>query len=358
MKEALISALLVALLPSNVTMGGPVFLMPVNLSLIFIPLALIFTFRLTKIKTLYNYIILFIITTFLLYAHPPTAMVLLTILGFYFLLNIFSKNNESRQKAKYLFMTLLPSVIISLPNYLPAIQEKGLETIKFNFWVYLEGIPFIYGILPTAFFIIAFYFLIKTDKKEIWSLLLTSIFLILNVFVFTASGLSYLIPYQRTHIPLFLLMSIIAGYGFTRLLEFKKPSQKVGVILLIICLIATAGFAIDRNVNTSYYHLIDDSDYDNFLWIKNNSSKNATILSDPWKARALAPIAERRVYAVIPFGPVEKEMVLVNNAYNFFAENCTNTTFLLENNIMVVYTSVNCQNQDLVQMRENVYFLK
>ena len=79
--------------------------------------------------------------------------------------------------------------------------------------------------------------------------------------------------------------------------------------------------------------------------------------SDPWIARALAPIAERRVFAVMPFGPVEEQLELVQNAYNFFDENCTNTTFLINNNITVVYTTGNCENEDLIQMRENIYFL-
>jgi len=181
-KEALISALLIALIPSNVTMGGPVFLIPINLSLIFIPLALLFAFRLTKIKTFYNYLLFFAILTFILYAHPPIAVVLLTILGFYFLLNIFSKNNECRQKAKFLFITMLFSIIISLPNYIPEIQKRGVESVTFDFWVHLQGIPLIYGILPTIFFIIGFYFFTKTEKKETWCLLLTSIVLVLNVF--------------------------------------------------------------------------------------------------------------------------------------------------------------------------------
>jgi 4-amino-4-deoxy-L-arabinose transferase-like glycosyltransferase len=208
-KEAFISSLLIALIPSNVTMGGPVFLVPINLSLIFIPLALLFAFGLIKIKTSFNYLLLFIIATFLLYAHPPTAVALLTILGFYFLLNVFSKNNECKQKAKFLFITILLSTILSLPNYLPEIQNRGLESITFDFWVYLQEIPLIYGILPTIFFIIGFYFLTKTEKKETWCLILTAIILILNVFLFTRSGSSYIMPYQRTHIPLFLLMSII-----------------------------------------------------------------------------------------------------------------------------------------------------
>ena len=152
--EAIISSLLLALILSNVTIGGPVFLVPINLGLIFIPLALIFAFRLTKIKTAYNYLILFIITTFLLYAHPPTAIALLAILVFYFLLNVSSKKDDRKQNAKILFVTSISSVVLSLPNYLPEIQGKGLESITFDFWVYLQGIPLVFGIIPTIFFVI------------------------------------------------------------------------------------------------------------------------------------------------------------------------------------------------------------
>jgi hypothetical protein len=54
--QALIAALLIALLPSNVTIGGPVFLIPVNLSLILIPIGLVFGFQLTRLKPIYNYV--------------------------------------------------------------------------------------------------------------------------------------------------------------------------------------------------------------------------------------------------------------------------------------------------------------
>jgi len=94
------------------------------------------------------------------------------------------------------------------------------------------------------------------------------------------------------------------------------------------------------------------------LWIKENSPPNATILSDPWKARALVPVAERRVYAVMPFGPNEKQMELASSAKNFLEENCTDTTFIVTNNITVVYTTGSCQNQNLIEVKENIYIFK
>jgi hypothetical protein len=355
-KEALISSLLIALFPSNVTMGGPVFLMPINLSLIFIPLALVFAFGF--MKTMYSYFFLFVITTFLLYAHPPTAIVLLLILGFYVLLNLFSKKGECKRKAKILLIVVVFSFLLSLPNYLPEMQRRGFESITFNFWVYLERIPFIYGVVPTVFFIVGFYFLFKGWEKETMCLLFTSLFLMLNIFFFSMSGLSYFMPYQRTHVPLFLLMSIVASRGYTKLLEFKRPWVNLGLTLLILCLIVTTSMAVYRNVNVSYYHVIDSDDYENFLWLKENSLENATVLLDPWKARALPPVAERRVYAVVPFGPVEKQMRLVNNATVFLAENCINTSFLMENNIQVVYNRIGCENPDLIEIKDGIYLLE
>ncbi|MEM5829573.1 MAG: glycosyltransferase family 39 protein [Candidatus Aenigmatarchaeota archaeon] len=352
-KEALISALLIALVPSNVTIGGPVFLVPINLSLIFIPLALLFAFELTNLKPIYNHLALFAITTFILYTHPPTAMVLLTILGFYLLLNL-----KNKQKAKEILSVLIASILFSLPNYIPEIQTKGIKAVQFNFWFYLREIPSLYGFLPTGSFILGFYFLAKTKSKEIWALLLTSLTLTLNIFLFVRLNLNWLIPYQRTYIPLFLLMSIIASFGYTKLLKMEKPFKNFGSALLLISLVATSFLAIERNLKTPYYYLIDDEDYENFLWIKENTREDTIVLLDPWKARAFATIAERRVYSVMPFGPDEKYLELVDNAYKFFKQNCTNTSFLVENNISLVYSPVKCQNENLVNLKGNIYFFK
>jgi len=353
-KEALFSSLLIALLPSNVTMGGPVFLMPVNLSLIFIPIALLFAFELIKIKKIYNYFFLFLTATFLLYAHPPTALVLILILGIYLLILIFSRE---KTKALYLFVAMASSILLSLPNYIYFLHERGSE-IKFNFWVYLQGIPLLFGIVPTLFFILGTYFVLRDWEKRDLSLLITSLILILNILFFTGKGFTYLLPYQRTFIPLFLIMSVIAGKGCAKLLGIHKPIKKAGLVILMILLAITICSGIERNISEKYYHLIDDEDYESFLWIKENIPKNATVLLDPWKARAFPAIAERKVYAVMPFGPNEKEMERVERARAFLKNECTNTSFLVDNNISVVYTKDGCQNEELIKVRENIYVLK
>jgi hypothetical protein len=88
----------------------------------------------------------------------------------------------------------------------------------------------------------------------------------------------------------------------------------------------------------------------------------------PWKARAFVPIAERSVFTVRPFGPSPKREHANERAWQFFNENCTNTSFLVENNISVVYAKllvdlrvsvpVECQNEELVEVWNRTYLLK
>jgi hypothetical protein len=357
--EGLISAFLIAVLPTNVTIGGPVFLIPVNLGLIFIPMALVFAFKLTKLKDFYNYIILFLITVFLFYSHPPTAVVLLTILSFYTLLNVFSKNEECKKRGKFLLYTIILTVLASFPNYIGELQRKGLSSVSFDFWVLIKEIPLVYGLIPTFFFILGFYLKTKSDDKKTWALLISSIFLLFNIVIFTRLGLNFILPYQRTFVPLFLLMSVIASVGFIKVLKIKQPFKKIGIVLLIILLVSTGIISINNNLNSSYYKIIDDVDYDNFIWIKENTEEDAWVVCDPWLARALAPVAERVVYAVMPFGPNEKYLNLVNNANVFLNNGCSNTSFLINNNISVIYTrGYIVSNPYLFKVKEDIYFLK
>jgi len=356
-KEALVTSLLVALLPTNNTMGGPVFLAPINLSLVFIPLGLLFGFNLLKIKKYFNYIFLFLILLFLLYSHPPSAIPLLLILSFYFIFNLFSKDTYLKNDAKYLFITIISAIICSIPNFLSEFLTRNLESITFNFWIQLQGIVLLYGIIPSLIFVLGFYLLSKQFDRRIWAILLTSIVLILNIIFFDYSGVSYLLPYQRTHIPLFLVISFIGSYGYVELMKLKKP-KNIGFLIFIVVIIGTIAISIPRNLETEYYHIIDDNDYDSFLWIKENTASDIVVLSDPWKARALAPVAERRVYAVMPFGPNVEQMNLVFNANAFLNTNCTNTSFLIDNHIDIVYTTQPCNNANLTEVYLNTYLFK
>jgi hypothetical protein len=337
-------------------MGGPIFLIPVNLSLIFIPMAMVFTFQLSKIKQRYQYLFLYIIITFILYAHPPTAMVLLFFLGFFLLLIFIMNDKDQKKHGLFILIITIFSCISALPNYIIEIQTSGISSISFNFWVFLNEIPYIIGFLQTLFFVLGFYYLTKFKSKKIWSILLTTIFLLINIVLFANLGINYFLPYQRTYVPLFLFMILIAAYGYTRIPKFNPEYKHVLTIVLLCLLVGTIVEGISRT--SAYYEIIDETDYENFLWIKNFSSKEDIVLCDPWKARAFAPIAERTVYAVVPFGPTEKYINLTQNANEFLENNCRNTTFLLDNNISIIYTrGYQCHNPDLKQVKDDIYVI-
>lgn len=359
-KEAVLSAFLLALLPTNVTIGGPAFLIPVDLSLIFIPLALLFAFRLTKLKPIYNYAALFLIVTFMLYSHPPSAVVILTLVTIYAALELLRGDKERKMHGAALIATEAVSALASIPNYLEylTLHYGTAGSLSFNFPIFVSQIPFVYGIIPTLFFVIGFYLLASKSKdNRVLSLIITSAFLIATIVLYANFQVNFLIPYQRVYVPLFLLMGVIASFGYVRALKIKWGRRRVGIAVLVVAIILSVVFAVSNDVNTPYYHIINNAQYQNFLWIKSNLPVNSTAILDPWLAKAFGPITGMKVYSVIPFGPSPAYNPLLNNTYAFLSGNCTNTQFLLENNITLVYAK-SCSNANLTLVHNDTYVFK
>ena len=73
--------------------------------------------------------------------------------------------------------------------------------------------------------------------------------------------------------------------------------------------------------------------------------------------RAVVPIAERRVYTVLPFGPNAEIEAINEKARLFFVGKCANTLFLKNNNISVVFSPVACENKELTNPVGKVWVL-
>ena len=117
---------------------------------------------------------------------------------------------------------------------------------------------------------------------------------------------------------------------------------------------------IPERQNTPYYYMIDQTDYEAFIWIRDNvdSSYQIAIL-DPWKATAFTALTEKYVYTRIHVNPTSKDQ----QAFEFLEGGSNDTDFLLENGISIVYTRVydgeyTPDNPDLVEIRKNVFLLK
>ncbi len=137
--------------------------------------------------------------------------------------------------------------------------------------------------------------------------------------------------------------------------------------LLCLALIALIYFiGIRERLDIDYYHMIDETDHQDFVWIRDNvgGDYDKAIL-DPWKATAFTAIIGEHIYTRIRMRaePSDKE------AYYFIKSGSTDTEFLKENGISIVYTRVydeikeinrnfSSANPDLVEVAENIYLLK
>mgnify|MGYP001034432824 CR=1 FL=1 len=173
--------------------------------------------------------------------------------------------------------------------------------------------------------------------------------------------------YERGLIYTMLLMSIVAGAGLMRVRNLKLPARlsawlrvafitkNAGNILCLVLVGVTLAMCIPDRQDTPYYHMIDEEDYQAFVWIRDNVSEDyEKAILDPWKATAFTAITEKNIYTRIHAYPKPSDM----EAYGFLRGGCTDTTFLAENGISIVYTRQGCNNPDLTEVREYIYLLK
>jgi len=101
--------------------------------------------------------------------------------------------------------------------------------------------------------------------------------------------------------------------------------------------------------------MIDEADYQAFVWIQDNvDDRYEKAVLEPWKGAAFAAVTGKHVYSWISAYPTERDI----QARDFFENNCRDTAFLRQNGVSIVYTRWVCDNPDLVRVRKYVYLLE
>ena len=93
--------------------------------------------------------------------------------------------------------------------------------------------------------------------------------------------------------------------------------------------------AIPARQNTRYYHMIDQQDYQAFVWIRDNigdSYKKAIV--DPQKGIPFMAITEKEVYSAIKAYPKPCDKA----ASPFLRDGSSNTAVLQGNGISIFYS--------------------
>jgi len=341
------AAFLMAFVPTTVRLIGPGFLVAVGIGIMFIPLSLFLAYNVKK------YIVLLFFIAFLFLAHPPTALALITVLIPFVLLNYRNDHKHSI----YITAVLIFAFLISSPRLLYLVKPTAISMISFSTW-YLPFAPTIYdvyGYLLTFIFIVGFGALVWRGKIKDYSLVCASILLALPIAVYSYYYIGNGIIYDRNYSYLMVLMSIIGGYGLLRISTALKK-YRFAMVIYILLIVSILFFAVNAHSNIQYYHIMDKQEYGDYLWIKENLGDiQGKSVIEPWEARAYVPVTGRNVYSYIPLGPSELCEKRNREISEFFDNNGENSTFLMVNNISIVYHKEDIMNPDLVEVKPNIY---
>jgi hypothetical protein len=351
------AAFFTSLIPTTVGILGPAFLVPVAMGLIFLPLSLFLAFN---FRTLWSYLALFLFTSFLLSIHATTAVGLVIILTPYILLNLKGNFKHSLGMTLALavpFVALFPWIFGSILSI-----ATGLLTQVFHpSAIALPRVITTYGYLPVSLCLLGIFWLAMRGDRKSWGLALGLLALLLVLVAYFTFNYGVQPLYTRG------LMSVkhlrLPARLSTRL-RVPLVTQNLGRFFCLVLVTISLVIGIPDRQDTPYYLMIDRQDYESFMWIKDNVGQSHTkAILDPWKATAFAALTQRHTYTRIHTSPHDSDL----EAYTFLRGGSTNTTFLEENGISIIYTRVQdggdnagygSDNPDLVELAENIYVLK
>ena len=361
------AALFTTLIPTRVGILGPGFLVPVAMGLLFISLSLFLAFN---FRSWWSYLVLLILTLFLVSMHSVSAVILIIILAPYILLNL--KGNFRHSLG--ITLTLATPFLVALVLFpwmfqmlvLPGVTSLLSSQLPLPFIQLPQIIP-TYGYLPIIFCLVGSGLLALRGGKRNYGLILGLLVLLLVLTTFFTLHYGDIFIYYRGLMYVMLMMSIVAGAGLNWVKNIRLPvklavrlrvplvTKNMGNILCLVLVGLTLAIAIPSHQDTPYYHIIDNEDYQAFVWIKENIDGSYTkAILNPWKGSAFSAITGKYVYTYIGAYPYSRD----RKAYSFLQDSCKDTAFLKENSISIVYTRGECQNPDLVEVRQNIYLLK
>src|SRR4030042_5712401 len=355
------SAFFVSLFPTTVGILGPAFLVPVATGLLFIPLSL---FIIHNIYTCKGAIVLALFIFFLLSFHAYTAVAVVVVCFPYLLIN----TKENWKSSVRFGLALLLPFLISYPfasqfvnPILAGIFDPHEISLYIDFPWLVDSLGFItHGLSLIGVFSIS----IRSDRQN-FGLLVGFIVLLVLIVVYYQFHYGITGLYERGLLYALLVASIIAGTGLAALRKMEvnfsflagiprriiKYGQLAMVAVLVILVVITL---VPQRQSTQYYEMIDESDYQAFCWIgKHYRDQNIKALVDPWKGTAFSAVTGLRVTSRILMAPTE-----IDHEISEFLDNeCRNTTFLVDNNIGLVYTRQSCSNPNLIRVHDNVYII-
>jgi len=356
------AALAACLIPTSVGILGPAFMVPMSVGLLFIPLCLFLAFY---FRTWTSYLLLFIFTSFLLVLHPPTSIGLLIIFIPYILLNLKSNARHSLKTAMAIGAPFLALLILFFNSLLDEAKQL-LDEQSLEWFVSYPDVLETYGYIPVALAFLGIIVLAVRGTIKNFGVILGMFALIAVLLVFFRLHYGSPLWYNRGLTYLLLMMSILTGAGLqwvkSKGLPIKSDgkvrsflARKSGAIIYACLILIIVAIAIPIRLDTGYYHMIDDDEYERFVWIRDNiDESHETAALDPWKATALVALGDIGVVSRIQ----SHQAYVAEITEEFLNDSCENTKFLRDYKVSLIYNPSDCNNPDLVEISEHIYILR
>jgi hypothetical protein len=354
------AAFLTCLIPTTVGILGPAFMVPVAMALPFILMIIFLAFC---YRHIWAYVTIFILTCFTVMLHIPSTICLIIIMIPYILINLKGNRKHSLGLAIALVAPfLLPFPWITdliLPTFKELLVPQTLPG-----YVTWPDLLAIYGYIPLALTLLGVCVLAYRSERENYGLVLGAIALMLMLLIFKTFHYGIAVLYERGLMVMMLMMGICGGAGLAVLKNIKLPGNifkkikerltflQPGYLVVLALIIVILFIAVPVRQSAPYYHVINEAEYEDFMWIRDNlGSEYEWAILDPWKATPFTAITGKKVYSRIHIMPYERD----EQAYKFLADGCVDSDFIRENLISIVYTNQPCRNEELIEVRENVY---
>jgi hypothetical protein len=366
------AALLACLVPTTIGILGPAFLVPVAVGLLFLPLMLYLAFNYRK---WWSYLLLFVFTSFLISMHGPSIVCIIIILLPYIFLNI---QKEPKHSLKIAIASFLPFLLV-LPFAFEVVSSLFHSLITRQppiTDIYIPQLLSDYGYLPLILAIVGVIGLTLRGGVKNISLVLGLLLFFCMLAIFQTFGFGISSIYLRGFLFGTLLLGIVGGAGLREIYSIRLPKETralftfplltkyLGTLLSIIIIGFTLAIAIPVRQNEPYYYTIDETDYDAFIWIRDNISQEYDrAILDPWKATAFTAITGKHVYTRTQMGPT----AIGAETQHFLRDGSVDTKLLKANRLSIIYTRIydgqhnidfRSDNPDLEEVAKNIYLLK
>ena len=368
-KFGLEAAFLVALIPTTVRYLGPSFYVPSTLGL----LLLLFLLWLTQQKTIQSIILYPFLIFSIFLIHPVMALAAIGILLVYAFFLLIEK--DYRHALLTAGLTILPMILIPLFTtrwstiidwFLrsTAGEQNLVPYYHPNILVSFTDL----GLLTWGLLFIGVYLTFTKGTALLKTLSLSTIAFLIVIGLYDKLGYGFPSIYERLFLSLFLLVTLLAGFGLAelrrtltthdRLTHLKQRLKHIDTIIPITLCIAILLIALPAHLSTPYYQMITEQDYQTFTWIHDNiqdyRDANHTYQKaavDPFKASPFSAITGLYILSS-SMNPVYR-YDLVPAMETFLRDKCINTSFLDKYQLSVIYGDAD--NENLTKIHEKVY---